>query len=314
MPGFSEGMGNVSRDEQRHIGFGVKVLSELFAETDECKAGRGRAAARGHALLARGLRAAGLGRALHDRVRLHAGGHLRLRDALGARRSGGRPASRSRRCRPRLSRSTSRCPHEERAAPADQAAEGRRHRRAERAPDSSPGGPAALLRRDRAAPPTPGRQRRRPHLSSGASATPTPGTWWSTTARPAPSRARPPDPTSPWRPTGSSGSTCPGAWTRSRSSRALRARRARCGRTGRPRRAERGSRRVFTRAVAVEPLNRRRAGRRPRPLGLQLGGEREQRPLVAVAADQLHRQRHAVGGEARRGRRPRGCRGGSRAA
>jgi ribonucleotide reductase beta subunit family protein with ferritin-like domain len=38
MPGFSEGMGNVSRDEQRHIGFGVKVLSELFAESEECKA------------------------------------------------------------------------------------------------------------------------------------------------------------------------------------------------------------------------------------------------------------------------------------
>src|SRR5204863_3091690 len=38
LPGFSEGMVNVSRDEQRHIGFGVKVLSELFAESDECKA------------------------------------------------------------------------------------------------------------------------------------------------------------------------------------------------------------------------------------------------------------------------------------
>jgi hypothetical protein len=32
MPGFNEGMANVSRDEQRHIGFGVKVLSELLAE------------------------------------------------------------------------------------------------------------------------------------------------------------------------------------------------------------------------------------------------------------------------------------------
>jgi hypothetical protein len=32
MPGFSEGMVNVSRDEQRHIGFGVKVLSELLQE------------------------------------------------------------------------------------------------------------------------------------------------------------------------------------------------------------------------------------------------------------------------------------------
>ena len=32
MPGFSSGMANVSRDEQRHIGFGVKVLSEVLGE------------------------------------------------------------------------------------------------------------------------------------------------------------------------------------------------------------------------------------------------------------------------------------------
>jgi ribonucleotide reductase beta subunit family protein with ferritin-like domain len=38
MPGFSEGMRSVSRDEQRHIGFGVKVLSELLHESEECKA------------------------------------------------------------------------------------------------------------------------------------------------------------------------------------------------------------------------------------------------------------------------------------
>jgi len=31
LPGFSSGIANVSRDEQRHIGFGVKVLSELLA-------------------------------------------------------------------------------------------------------------------------------------------------------------------------------------------------------------------------------------------------------------------------------------------
>ncbi len=37
MPAFSEGMGNVSRDEQRHIGFGVKALAEMFAESEECK-------------------------------------------------------------------------------------------------------------------------------------------------------------------------------------------------------------------------------------------------------------------------------------
>jgi hypothetical protein len=33
MPGFSSGMANVSRDEQRHIGFGVKVLSEVLGES-----------------------------------------------------------------------------------------------------------------------------------------------------------------------------------------------------------------------------------------------------------------------------------------
>jgi hypothetical protein len=42
MPGFSTGMTNVSRDEQRHIGFGVKVLSELLSDEHpagpECKA------------------------------------------------------------------------------------------------------------------------------------------------------------------------------------------------------------------------------------------------------------------------------------
>jgi len=42
MPGFSAGMANVSKDEQRHIGFGVKVLSELLAPahpaSTECRA------------------------------------------------------------------------------------------------------------------------------------------------------------------------------------------------------------------------------------------------------------------------------------
>jgi hypothetical protein len=41
MPGFSAGMVNVSRDEQRHIGFGVKVLSELLSPahpaSEECR-------------------------------------------------------------------------------------------------------------------------------------------------------------------------------------------------------------------------------------------------------------------------------------
>ena len=66
MPGFSDGMANVSRDEQRHIGFGVKVLSELLEEGDPRMAGEprrgGRAAAGSHALHARRLLAPGLDR------------------------------------------------------------------------------------------------------------------------------------------------------------------------------------------------------------------------------------------------------------
>jgi 1,2-phenylacetyl-CoA epoxidase catalytic subunit/putative sterol carrier protein len=38
LPGFRAGMKNVSLDEQRHIGFGVKVLSELLADDPECRA------------------------------------------------------------------------------------------------------------------------------------------------------------------------------------------------------------------------------------------------------------------------------------
>ena len=38
MPGFRAGMVHVARDEQRHIGFGVKLLSELVAGDPECRA------------------------------------------------------------------------------------------------------------------------------------------------------------------------------------------------------------------------------------------------------------------------------------
>jgi ribonucleotide reductase beta subunit family protein with ferritin-like domain/putative sterol carrier protein len=37
LPGFREGMENVSKDEQRHIGFGVKILSDLNREDPDCK-------------------------------------------------------------------------------------------------------------------------------------------------------------------------------------------------------------------------------------------------------------------------------------
>ena len=84
MPGFSEGMRNVARDEQRHIGFGVKVLSELFAESDECKQAVAELLARGDALLARRLRSRPAGTRADPLLRLRARGHLRLRDPLGA--------------------------------------------------------------------------------------------------------------------------------------------------------------------------------------------------------------------------------------
>ena len=83
MPGFSEGMVNVSRDEQRHIGFGVKVLSELLGEGAPGLGGEpgggGRAAARSPALRTRRLLPAEHGPRLHRVLRLHPRGHLRLR-------------------------------------------------------------------------------------------------------------------------------------------------------------------------------------------------------------------------------------------
>src|SRR5436853_2077114 len=37
LPGFRQGMENVSKDEQRHIGFGVKILSDLNRQDPDCK-------------------------------------------------------------------------------------------------------------------------------------------------------------------------------------------------------------------------------------------------------------------------------------
>jgi ribonucleotide reductase beta subunit family protein with ferritin-like domain len=36
LPGFREGIGNVSKDEQRHIAFGVKMVADLVREDPEC--------------------------------------------------------------------------------------------------------------------------------------------------------------------------------------------------------------------------------------------------------------------------------------
>src|SRR5947209_19461877 len=37
LPGFREGMRNVSKDEQRHIAFGVKMVADLVREDPECR-------------------------------------------------------------------------------------------------------------------------------------------------------------------------------------------------------------------------------------------------------------------------------------
>jgi ribonucleotide reductase beta subunit family protein with ferritin-like domain len=37
LPGFREGMGNVSKDEQRHIAFGVKLVADLVREDSDCR-------------------------------------------------------------------------------------------------------------------------------------------------------------------------------------------------------------------------------------------------------------------------------------
>lgn len=38
LPGFTEGIANVSRDEARHVAFGIKFLGELVRSSDECRA------------------------------------------------------------------------------------------------------------------------------------------------------------------------------------------------------------------------------------------------------------------------------------
>ena len=81
MPGFSEGMANISRDEQRHIGFGVKVLSECFAESDECKEAVAELLREVMPYSLAVFTPTELGPRVHPLLRLRARGHLRLRDA-----------------------------------------------------------------------------------------------------------------------------------------------------------------------------------------------------------------------------------------
>ena len=149
MPGFSEGMHNVSRDEQRHIGFGVKTLAECFREIGGVQGGRRRDPARGDALLDGGLRPAGLGPRVHALLRLRARGHLRVRHALGGDEvEGGRLPDR----RDAVGRLPVRPLDAARGAGAarDHADARGGRRRAGRQPRLLTGGAGAAVRRDRA--------------------------------------------------------------------------------------------------------------------------------------------------------------------
>ena len=188
MPGFSEGMANVSRDEQRHIGFGVKVLTELFDESDECKA-----AVRELLLevmpysLAVFVPPSGLNReytrcygfemedifAFGMQLRPDQVAGDRLPDGGDARRLPGRPLARAGGDRRRA-----------RSGCSSRDVIGEPHPN----PDYVARGPAPLLRRDRPLGRHDGGQRQAVHDPVDASTTPTPGTSSSPTAPPGPSR------------------------------------------------------------------------------------------------------------------------------
>ncbi len=109
MPGFSEGMHNVSRDEQRHIGFGVKVLSELLRRVGRVQGGGRRADARGAAATSprsscrrTGTSATRPPTASPSRTSTRSG-------CARSRQSGARSATRSTRCPPASTRSIPRC-------------------------------------------------------------------------------------------------------------------------------------------------------------------------------------------------------------
>ena len=90
-----QGMRNVSLDEQRHIGFGVKLLADLYQRTRARSRSDRRPHPRGAAVDLRGRQAAELGPHLHRVLRLHAGGSRRgRRDRDRAAPARGRAAGR----------------------------------------------------------------------------------------------------------------------------------------------------------------------------------------------------------------------------
>ena len=160
MPGFSEGMDNVSRDEQRHIGFGVKVLSEMFAESEECKAAVVELL---REVLPYSL-AVFVPPGWDERYTTEYGFTLEDIYAFGMRsveakwRATGYPLEEM---PPDIYPVDRSLPHEERARDQITAAEGRRPRRAERPARLRARGAAALLRVDEPLGPHRGGQRRR---------------------------------------------------------------------------------------------------------------------------------------------------------
>ena len=70
-PAFREGMENVARDEQRHIGFGVKLLHDLVAEDPRCRAAVADTPARGPPWTRRRARRRPAGTRTTPGLRLH---------------------------------------------------------------------------------------------------------------------------------------------------------------------------------------------------------------------------------------------------
>ena len=95
LPGFREGMHHVAQDEQRHIGFGVKLLHDLAKEDPvEVPAAVADLLREVFPDLRRGVRPAGLQPLVHGVLRLHARGDLhRGRALVRVQAADGRPAA-----------------------------------------------------------------------------------------------------------------------------------------------------------------------------------------------------------------------------
>jgi len=103
LPGFRAGMERVAADEQRHIGFGVKLLADLAREDPACKGAVADLLRRGRALERGCAGAAQLGPPLHRVLRLHARGDRCGGERLRWRPSCAAPACRWRSCPARRS-------------------------------------------------------------------------------------------------------------------------------------------------------------------------------------------------------------------